>query len=281
MHALLLRRGIVPGVFWLVVLFISGCGSSKDLASLNAEARFRLAMSEFEKEKYLDAIESFRFVTLQFPGSAVADSAQFYLAESYFRRHEYLLAAAEYETLIRTMSTSPFVPTSRYQIGLCYYELSPKSELDQKYTYQALDALQTFIEYHPTNPLVPEAEAKIRELNTKLAKKEYDSGVIYMRMEKYTAAARQFDFVLEKYHDTDYAPQALIGKIQALMARRRCSEAKIEVDKFFDRYPENPQIEQARSLKKDVEDCLQATPKPKAEGKSPSLHPTSKSETKD
>lgn len=271
-----LRKKTIIVLILVAALFYDGCGSSKEIVELTAEERFRLAMREFEDKDYLDAIEQLRVITLQFSGSIVADSAQFFLGESYFHRREYILAGAEYETLIRTMSTSKFVPMARYKLAMCYYKLSPKSELDQRYTIQALDAFQSFIEYHPTHPLVPEAEAKIQELNTKLAKKEYDSGVIYMKMGKYGAAARQFQFVLEKYHDTDFAPRALIGKIQALMMRKRCAEAKVEVQKFLDKYPDHPMVGQVQSLKKDVEDCLRATPKPKSEGNSASLQPTSK-----
>ena len=62
------------------------------------------------------------------------------------------------------------------------------------------------------NVLGPEAEAKINELNAKLARKEYESGLIYMKMDYFRAATVSFDYVLEKYHDTPYAEPALLKK---------------------------------------------------------------------
>ena len=271
---------IISAAIILTMTFLAACHTSKELENLSAEDRFELAKKKFDDGNYLEAIEEFRVITLQFPGNTVADSAQFYLAESYFHRDQFILAAAEYETLIRSMSTSKLVPTTRYQIGMCYYSLSPSSDLDQKYTLKALDALQSFIEYHPTNPLVPQAEEKIRELNTKRAKKEYDSGVIYMRMEYYKSAERQFDFVLEKYHDTEYADRAQIGKIEALVARKRWLEAKKEVDKFHDKYPSSPLKKQAESLKRQIESNLQGRSESKAQGEAPSEKPASKTEVK-
>jgi outer membrane protein assembly factor BamD len=264
----------------VVVLFTlclyPGCRSGRELENLSAEDRYRLAKQEFDEGDYLQAIEDFRVITLQFPGSTVSDSAQFYLGESYFQRSQFLLAASEYENLIRAMSTSKLVPTARYQIGMCYYELSPPSDLDQKYTLKALDAFQSFIEYHPTNVLVPEAEEKIGELNTKLAKKEYDAGVIYVKMENYRAAERQFDYVLEKYHDTEYADRAHVGKIEAQIARKRYDDAKKEVDRFLDRYPTSSLKDKVENLKREIDNILQRQPDSKADGNTPAGKSTSR-----
>jgi outer membrane protein assembly factor BamD len=264
----------------VIALLCAACHSSKELELLSAEDRFEVAKKKFDDGNYLDAIEEFRVITLQFPGSRVADSAQFFLAQSYFHRDQFILAASEYETLVRSMSTSKLVPEARFEIGMCYYNLSPSSDLDQQYTYKALDAFQSFIEYHPTNRLVPQAEAKIQELNTKLAKKEYNAGVIYMRMEYYRSAERQFDFVLEKYHDTDYAPPALIGKVEALIARKKYPEAVKEIDRFFERYPSNQLIDRAKNLRDQVESNLQRRTESKAGNKRPSEESRMQSEVK-
>jgi len=117
-------------------------------------------------------------------------------------------------------------------------------------------------------------------MNTKLAKKEYDAGVIYMRMDYFRSAERQFDFVLEKYHDTDYAPRALIGKVEALIARKKYQEAKKEIDKFFERYPSSPLVNRARSLKDQIESNLPVRSETKVEGTAPSEKTGTQSEVK-
>jgi outer membrane protein assembly factor BamD len=272
-------RALISAIILVTVLEL-GCHSSNVVETLSAEGRYALAKAKFDDGNYLDAIEDFRVITLQYPGSRVADSAQFFLAQSYFHRDQFVLAASEYETLVRSMSVSPLVPEARFQIGMCYYELSPSSDLDQQYTYKALDAFQSFIEYHPTNALVPQAEEKIRELNTKLAEKEYNSGKIYMKMEYYGAAERQFQFVLEKYHDTDYAPPALIGEVEALIARKKYSEAKKEIDKFFVRYPSSSLIDRAKQLSEQIESNLESTGNSKADDKGHSETQNSQSEVR-
>ena len=136
-------------------LLLGGCASSEEATILTAEERFARAKTLYDDGDYLEAINEFTVITLQYQGSALADDAQFYLGETRFAREEYLLASFEYQQLIRNMSASPLVPDARYKIGVCYYRLSPKSLLDQQYTTRAIDALQSFVEYHPAHPSVP------------------------------------------------------------------------------------------------------------------------------
>jgi len=257
--AFLLLAGLLAG-------FLSSCGSSNVTQILSAEERFQLGKEKFGKGDYLEAIGDFEIVKLQFPGSAVADSAQYFLAECHFNREEYLLAAEEYQVLKRNMPASTLVPSAQYKTGLSFYNLSPKPSLDQKYTMRAINELQAFIEYFPKNDLVPDAEAKIKELNARLAKKIYDSAVLYMNMEYYRSATIYFNSVVEKYHDTQYAEPALIGKVRSLILRRKYQEARQEIDKFIDKYPNSTLINQAKSLKDEIDDRIKGSPEPAGVG---------------
>ncbi len=266
MFAVMSRKVGTSGKIWLRfslatvlaagAVLVQGCGSSEELAQLTVEQRFELAMKKFKDEDYLDAREDFRVITLQFQGSALADDAQFYFAECYFRREEFTLAAYEYDLLVRAMPTSEYVARARYQRAMCYYEASRPYYLDQQETRRAVDEFQTFIEYHPTDSLVLDAEAKIAELNAKLARKEYENGITYMHMEYYRAAVNSFDEVLEKYHDTPYAEQAHLKKVEALVLRNRHGEAKAELQRFFSRYPNSRFKSDAEELRKEIESKL-------------------------
>lgn len=235
---------------------LTGCHSSSVVQNLSAEELFQQGKQKYDDEDYLEAIDDFTAVTLQYPGSSVADNAQYHLAESRFQRGEYLLAAYEYETLKRNMPSSPLVSQAQYKIALCYYRLSPKSLLDQNYTKKALDEFQNFLEYFPTHELAHDAEAKIIELNARLAKKDYETAVLYMKMEYYKAATFYFGNVLEKYHDSEYAEHAHVGKVESLVARKKYDDAKVEVEKFLSRYPNSELKSKIQSLESDIDQHL-------------------------
>ncbi len=233
---------------FLIVLFVTGCGSSEPTEQLSAEKRFAVGMRLFNNGDYLDAIEEFRIVTLQFQGSSVADAAQYYLAECRYLREEFILAAYEYDQLVRTMPTSPYVSKARYKRAMCYYRLSPPSYLDQMYSRKAIDEFQSYIEYNPSDSLVHDAEAKIMEMNTKLAEKDYNDGVIYMKMDYYRAAVVYFEDVTEKYYDTPYAELAQLKKAEALSERKKHAEAMSELEIFYRKYPNSVHKKDADEL---------------------------------
>jgi outer membrane protein assembly factor BamD len=97
------------------------------------------------------------------------------------------------------------------------------------------------------------ASQRISELNTKLAKKDYENGVTYMHMEYYKAATYYFDQVLEKFHDTQYAEPALLKKVEALSYRKKFADAKEAIDSFFEKYPESTLKSDATKLRTDIE----------------------------
>jgi outer membrane protein assembly factor BamD len=236
--------------------FIIGCGSEEATKQLSAEERYGLGMKALKGEDYLGAIEEFKVVSLQYMGSKVVDSAQFYLAECRYLREEYILAAFEYEVLVRSMPSSVFVPRARFRRATCFYKLSPNSILDQNYSRKAIDEYQAFLEYHPTDTLVSLAEQRIGELNTKLAEKDYENGMTYMHMEYYKAATYYFDLVLDKYHDTQYAESAYLKKAEALANRKKFADAKETLDKFRAKYPSSILKSDSDKLNSDIESGL-------------------------
>ena len=237
-------------------LIMSACGSTQELVVPTAEDRFQEAMELFDDGDYQAAIDQFSVITLQHQGSSVADDAQFHLGECRFERHEYLLAAFEYQQLRRNMPASSLVAQAQYKLALCYYNLSPKSSLDQQYTLKAIDEFQRLVEYYPGSEYAPFGEEKIAELTAKLARKEYDTGRLYSTMEYFRAAVLYYDTVIERYHDTEYAPLAYLGRTEALMERSMLLEARRTVLKFLEQYPQSLHRPEAERMLERIEDRL-------------------------
>ncbi len=245
------RVGII-----MFTALIAACGTTQEVVVPTAEQRFEQAFELFNDGDYQDAIDQFSVITLQHQGSSVADDAQFYLGESRFERNEYLLAAFEYQQLRRNMPASSFVAQAQYKLALCYYNLSPKSSLDQEYSLKAIDEFQRLVEYYPGSEYAPFGEEKIVELTAKLARKEYDTAQLYATMEYYRAATLYYDFVIERYHDTEYAPLAYLGKAEALLGRNMLIEARRTVLKFLEAYPNSEDRSSAERLLERIEDRL-------------------------
>lgn len=249
---------ILVGVVLAAVL--AGCGSSQETATLTPEQRYAKAKALFDDRDYLEAINEFTVITLQYQGSAYAADAQYFIAESRFERAEYLLAAFEYSVVKRNYPASARVADAAYKSALSYYMLSPKSSLDQQYTKKAIDEFQSFAEYYPTHSLAAEAAQKIKELTNRLAKKQYETARLYATMEYYKAATLSYDVIIEKYHDTEYAPLAVIEKAELLFSRKRYTEARTEVHSFLSKFPNSVLRARAEALNLKIDERLQSSP---------------------
>ena len=247
-------------VFIIILsLYLWGCSSSVNTVNMTPDERLTYAEGLYKDEDYLDALNEFQSIILQYPGNAVIDDAQYYLAMTRFQRGEYIMAAYEFSKLIKNMPASQYLMDAQYMLAECYYQLSPNYTLDQKYTKKAIEEFQAFIDFFPTNPKVPEAEKKISEMNDKLARKEYNSAGIYEKMDDYAASLIYYSDVIETYHDTKYAPMAMYDKIKILLDKKRNDEALSEMSKFLERYPDNSNADEIRQLKTSLENKLSAS----------------------
>jgi outer membrane protein assembly factor BamD len=247
--------------FFLIILafYIFGCSSSVDTVNMTPDQRLAYAKSLYNDEDYLDALNEFQSLLLQYPGNSIIDDAQYYLAMTRFKRGEYIMAAYEFSRLVKNMPASQYLPDAQFMLAESYYELSPNYSLDQKYTKKAIEEFQAFIDFFPTNPKVTDAEKKISEMNEKLAHKEYNSARIYEKMDYYTASLIYYSDVIETYHDTKYAPLAMYDKIKILLDRNMNDEALAEMTKFLEKYPDDSNVKEIQKLKTSLENKLSAS----------------------
>ncbi len=227
----------IIALFALLVL-INACSTKVDTSTLSPEEYYNYVKGLYDDGDYRSAIPEFQSILLQYPGSTINDDAQYYLAMSYFKEDQFILAAYEFSKLIRDIPASPYVPDAQFMLADCYYELSPDYRLDQSYTKKAIQEFQSFLDYFPTSPKVKEVEEKIDELHNKLAHKEFSIAHLYYRMEYYKAASIYYTIVLNEFYDTDYAPRALVGRIEAELEMNKKEDALKDIRKFYNDYPD-------------------------------------------
>ncbi len=242
---------------FFAALLLVACGSSDVTENPGASERFRLGMKEYEDEDYLEALNHFEVIRLQFPGSSVSDSARYFTGMCRFHREEYLLASYEFNRLIQGSRRSALAPDAYYMFSQCYYQMSPKVQLDQTNTQRAIDALQSFVEQYPNHPKAPTVEKQVLELVNKLADKEYETAVLYEKMENRQAALIYFSTIVDRYYNTYVADDALAGKIRMLISLKRYDEAASAVDDFLERYPESDWRDDVTDMQEDLAELRQ------------------------
>jgi tol-pal system protein YbgF len=90
-------------------------GSDRD----NYQAAFEL----LKQQRYEPAALAFQQFLVSFPGSQLADNAQYWLAESYYVTDQFNDALAQFSIVINQYPDSRKVPDALLKMGYCNYEL--------------------------------------------------------------------------------------------------------------------------------------------------------------
>lgn len=232
----------------VLLSFIAACsGAEETVRQSPTEQRFREAMEEFNDEDYEEARKLFEAIVLQDPASEYADDAQYYLAESYFLDGDYHLAAYAYNR-VRSFPNSPFYKIAVFKTGDSYYHSSATFDRDQKETHAAIDHFRSFASAYAGDSLATIAQSRIRELRTKLARRDYEIAEQYDRLDDPMAALVYYARVIEEYNDTDYCAQAVAAKLAGLCALGRSVEARSFADSIALALPNDPCSAPARTF---------------------------------
>jgi tol-pal system protein YbgF len=123
-------------------------------ASPEAKRLYQAALGDYQRGKFDLAAQGFRAYLQQAPNGDVADTAQYYLAESLYSAKDYRNAIAEFERLVRDYPQSPQVPSALLKTGYAYYEIKDGT--------QGRRALRTLIEKYPMSREAKLAEERLR-----------------------------------------------------------------------------------------------------------------------
>ncbi len=195
-------KGIIRLII-IVLFFSSGCAWFETKEEKSADTLISDAMQSFEKEKYRDAIESFRKLKEWYPFSQFAILAELKTADAYYHLKEYAEATAGYETFESLHPRNEAIPYVIYQIGLCYFNQMDTIDRDQSATQKALETFNRLIKLYPREQLAVKAKDHIMNCQKNLAEHELYVGVFYYRSNYYKTALSRFGSVLSEYPDID------------------------------------------------------------------------------
>lgn len=227
---------------------------------------FGKAKNLYENGKYSEASQAFETVIRIGRGTEYARDAQFYLAESYYEDGRYLLAASEYERFKTLYPQSPRREEADFKEAYCYYELSPRFKLSQKYTNTAIEKFRLFNSRYPDSDRIQQSSEYITELRSKLARKLYNSADLYMRTDQYEAAIIYYDLTIDRYPESKWAERALVNEINAYVMyadrsvrskqRERYEKAIASYEKYLQLFPDSEYRSQAENYVDDARIAL-------------------------
>jgi len=179
-----------------------GCSSTSTEKTTHTEwckKRYEYAEELYKAKKYGRTIDKLEEILATCAGSGYMEQAQFLIAESHFNLEQWIEARGEYGSFIVNFPGSPFAETAEYRKAVSSYNMDYKIDRDESNTTTAMKDFERYLANHPSTPLRDSVNYYYNNLVDRVAEKEFQTGRLYLRMEKPQAAVIYFKEFLETY----------------------------------------------------------------------------------
>ena len=140
-----------------------------------ADSLYQVAMATGKKAKFRSSLKLMEQIVPLYRGKPQAEKLSYIYANTFYNLEDYFVAGYQFERFESTYPKSDSVEVAAYKSAKSYYELSPRSSLDQKDTEKGLEKLQAFVNKYPNSSYRIEANNLVSELREKLEKKDIDT----------------------------------------------------------------------------------------------------------
>ena len=234
----------------------SSVGAGEHTYGNDAKENYELGMHELEGHNYLEAERYLEFVSAKFPYSSYSALADLALGDSNYNQEKYVEAIDKYRNFIKLHPTHPRDGYASFQIAMSYYEQMPSdffllpaaAEKDQTDVHNALQAFNEFLIQYPTNDLRPKAQEKVTELRHKLADHEMRIAGFYSDHDRPRAAAGRYETVLKDYGGVGFDGEAALKLYRVYLKLDEKDKARAALEKLVKEHPEDPKAGEARKL---------------------------------
>jgi outer membrane protein assembly factor BamD len=252
------RRAARATRFGLLLLAAAGCGGPQvSVPPTDPGYEFEVGRSEFESRHWLEAQNHLkRFLDLN-PGHAKADSAQYLVGRALFESKSYAEAAVEFAILGREYPRSELRDDAAYQECLSYFKQMRPAQFDPTHATRATNCLNEFLLRYPETSLRGEAEARLRDIDDRLAEKDFRLGVLFAKMKKPEAARIYLEGVVEGHPRSRWVPPALLWIGRSHEQQERAPEAAAIYRRLIEEFPDD---EAGRAARERLDDLIRRHP---------------------
>lgn len=244
---------------------ISSCKTEFEKVRTSGDPKLLLEKADeyFEEGDFQKAQTLYELIIPVYRGQAELEDIYYNYAYTYYNLGSYILAAYYFDNFGQTFGASPRREEIDFMAAYSNYKLSPSFRLDQKYTLQAIDKLQNFINTYTSSEKVDQANDLIIELRDKLEEKAFDSGKLYYEVRQYASAVQALDNLLKDFPETkrleevkyyiilaafEYAENSVIDKQE-----ERYRDVLKRTENFISKHSKSSYINEVRTINKKTE----------------------------
>jgi outer membrane protein assembly factor BamD len=235
-------------IFLVIPTLVACWGEKKEARTANnADAELKRCLSISAKKKQNEVIDCLDVFKSRYPSEEAAADAELMIADSYFRKKEYLLAAGAYQEFIEKYPYHQKIDYAYYQSGVSYLNDSPKAvDRDQKNLDLAIKNFEILGQYFPESTYGKMAPRMFLKTKMKMAHHDYYVGRFYYKYNEYLAAIPRFATIVNEYPKLGYDEQSFYYLIHCLIKTNQKEKAQEAISLFQERYPGSNLLKKAK-----------------------------------
>lgn len=220
-----------------------------------AEENWLRGNEEFEDGEYAAAQQYFKYIRLKFPYSRFAALSEVRIADCQYEREKPLEAIDTYKTFVRMHPSHKQVPYALYRIGTVYYDeipsdffpLPPAHEKDQSAVRDAERALSEYVQRFPKHENASAARTKLADVRKRLMAHEEYVADFYGNLDRDRARVGRLEIIRRDFADVGLTDE-LLSEIAEIWARlgeiEKAQSAFSQLEKEF---PKSDEVEDTRA----------------------------------
>jgi outer membrane protein assembly factor BamD len=246
----------------VISILVSSCGEyEKLLKSSDYDLKKAKAREYFDGKQYSRASELFAQVIPRFRATEEAEELNWLNAQSFYGMKQYDMAGSYFKALVEQYPFGKFAEEATFLGAKCDYNLSPRAELDQENSRNAIEGFNVFINRFPTSPKVEEAKNYIKIMQDRLVEKSYVNARLYYNMKEYKAAVTALSNSLKEFSESKYREEMMYLKLNSLFlyaemsySNRQKERYQATLDDYYSFMEEYPESKYSKEVKKIYDD---------------------------
>jgi outer membrane protein assembly factor BamD len=252
-------------ILLIILVLVSSCGEyEKLLKSTDSDLKKEKAKEYYAAGQYVKSSELLGQILPRYRATEEAEELNWIHAQSYYGMKDYFMAGSYFKAFTDQFPFGKHAEEAHYLVAMCDYKISPRSELDQEYTKNALEEFNIFINRYTYSPKIEECKVMVSELQDKLVEKSHNNAKLYYDMKQYKAAVVAINNSLKQYANSKYREEMMFLKLSSLylyavysMRDKQKTRYQDTLDDYYSFMEEFPKSQYS----KDVADIFQKTNK--------------------
>src|SRR5882762_3607996 len=179
---------------------------------------FDRALEALRKNRYDVARVTLQTLINTYPDSEYVARAKLAIGDAWYKEggsSGLAQAEIEYKDFITFFPNMPEAAEAQFKVAGIHYKQMEKPDRDFTHAKRAEDEYRQLIQQFPDSKLVPEAKARLRQVQEVLAEREYRIGRFYFMRESYAASIARLRTLSDSYPLYSQADEALFTLAQA------------------------------------------------------------------